>query len=36
LQDAIEVAAKIPGAQRGCVELRSIADDPQTRALGFD
>ena len=28
LQDAIQVAAKIPGAQRGCVELRPIADDP--------
>jgi len=36
LQDAINVAAKIPGAQRGCVELRPIADDPQTRALGFE
>ena len=36
LNDAIQVAARIPGAQRGCVELRPIADDPQTRALGFD
>jgi len=36
LDEAIEVAAQIPGAKRGCVELRQIADDPQTRALGFD
>ena len=36
LEDAIRVASKIPGAQRGCVEIRPIADDPQTRALGFD
>ena len=36
LQDAIQVAARIPGARRGCVEVRPIADDPQTLALGFD
>jgi hypothetical protein len=35
LNDAIQVAAKIPGARYGCVELRPIADDPQTRALGL-
>ncbi len=35
LNEAIQVAAKIPGAQRGCVEIRAIADDPQTRALGL-
>lgn len=35
LNEAIQVAARIPGAQRGCVEIRPIADDPQTRALGF-
>jgi hypothetical protein len=35
LQEAIQVAAKIPGAQRGCVEVRPIADDAPTRALGF-
>lgn len=35
LNEAIQVAAKIPGARYGCVELRPIADDPQTRALGF-
>src|SRR5688500_1485975 len=36
LDEAIEIAGRIPGARRGCVELRPIADDPQTRALGFD
>jgi hypothetical protein len=35
LNDAIQLAAKIPGAKRGCVEIRPIADDPQTLALGF-
>jgi len=36
LQEAIEIASKIPGASRGCVELRAVAEDAQTRALGFD
>jgi len=36
LDDAIQVAARIPGAWIGCVELRPIADDPQTLALGLD
>lgn len=36
LREAIEIASKIPGASRGCVELRAVADDLQTRALGFD
>lgn len=36
LDDAIQVAAKIPGARYGCVELRPVADDAQTLALGFD
>ncbi|MCI0366119.1 MAG: YciI family protein [Phycisphaerales bacterium] len=36
LNDAIQVASKIPGARFGCVELRPIAEDVQTRALGFD
>jgi hypothetical protein len=36
LDDAIQVASKIPGARYGSVELRPIADDPQTRSLGFD
>jgi hypothetical protein len=36
LNEAIQVAAKIPGARFGCVEVRPIAEDPQTLALGFD
>ncbi|MEW6683813.1 MAG: YciI family protein [Nitrospirota bacterium] len=36
LNEAINVAAKIPGAQRGCVEIREVAEDPQTLALGLD
>jgi hypothetical protein len=36
LNEAIQVAARIPGARYGCVELRPIAEDPQTRALGFE
>jgi hypothetical protein len=35
LNEAIQVAAKIPGAWLGCVEVRPIAEDEQTlRALG--
>ena len=36
LDEALRIASKIPGARLGCVEVRPIADDPQTRALGFD
>lgn len=36
LNEAIRLAGEIPGARIGCVEIRPIADDPQTRALGFD
>lgn len=37
LNEAIRVAARIPGAARGCVEIRPVAEDEQTvRALGFD
>ena len=37
LNEAIRVAAKIPGAALGCVEIRPVAEDEQTvRALGFD
>lgn len=36
LNEAIRIAARIPGAQRGCVEIRPIADDEQTRGLRFD
>jgi hypothetical protein len=35
LNEAIQVAAKIPGARLGCVEVRPVADDAQTLALGF-
>jgi hypothetical protein len=35
LNEAIQVAARIPGARIGCVEVRPIAEDEQTlRALG--
>jgi hypothetical protein len=35
-EEAIQVAARIPGAWIGCVEVRPIAEDEQTlRALGF-
>ena len=36
LNEAIQTASRIPGARFGCVEVRPIADDPQTLALGFD
>jgi len=36
LDEAIKVAARIPGAWIGCVEVRPIAEDARTlRALGF-
>ena len=36
LNEAIQVAARIPGARTGCVEVRPVADDERTlRALGF-
>lgn len=36
LDEAIGIAARIPGAWHGCVEVRPIAEDEQTmRALGF-
>jgi hypothetical protein len=31
MNEAIRLAAKIPGARFGCVEVRPVADDPQTR-----
>lgn len=35
LNEALQVAARIPGARLGCVEVRPIAEDEQTlRALG--
>ncbi len=37
LNEAIRVAAKIPGAAKGCVEIRPVAEDQQTvTTLGFD
>jgi hypothetical protein len=37
LNEAIQVAARIPGAAIGCVELRPVAEDERTlRALGLD
>ena len=36
LSEAIAVASRIPGARLGCVEVRPVADDPQTVALGLD
>ncbi|MEW6414694.1 MAG: YciI family protein [Pseudomonadota bacterium] len=33
MRAALAIAARIPGAQRGCVEVRPIADDAPTRAL---
>ena len=36
LNEAIQVAARIPGARLGCVEVRPVAEDEQTlKALGF-
>jgi hypothetical protein len=36
LNEAIRIAAKIPGAAHGCVEVRPIAEDERTlRALGL-
>jgi hypothetical protein len=37
LNEAIQVASRIPGARMGCVEVRPVAEDECTiRALGFD
>jgi hypothetical protein len=36
LNEAILVASRIPGAARGCVEVRAVAEDDQTvQALGL-
>jgi hypothetical protein len=36
MNEAIQVAARIPGARFGCVEVRPVAEDEQTlRALGL-
>jgi hypothetical protein len=37
LNEAIQIAARIPGARTGCVEVRPVAEDTQTlHALGMD
>jgi hypothetical protein len=37
LNEAIQIAARIPGARTGCVEVRPVAGDAQTlRALGME
>lgn len=37
LNEAIQVASRIPGAREGCVEVRPVAEDEQTmKALGFE
>jgi hypothetical protein len=36
LNEAIQLAAKIPGARYGCVEVHPTAEDPQTLALGLN
>jgi hypothetical protein len=36
LDEAVRIAARIPGASRGCVEVRPIAEDARTmQALGI-
>ncbi len=36
LNEAIQVASRIPGARIGCVEVRPVAEDERTlKALGF-
>ncbi|PPD49770.1 MAG: hypothetical protein CTY16_03310 [Methylobacter sp.] len=36
LNEAIQIASRIPGAKHGCVEVRPVAEDEQTlQALGF-
>ena len=35
LAEALDIAARIPGAKKGCVEVREVAEDAQTStALG--
>jgi hypothetical protein len=37
MNEAIQVAARIPGARFGCVEVRPVAEDEQTvRSLGLE
>ncbi len=32
---AVEIASKIPGGRFGCVEVRPVAEDEQTKTLGI-
>jgi hypothetical protein len=32
LAEALGIAARIPGAKKGCVEVREVADDAETKA----
>ena len=35
MTEAVQIAARIPGARFGCVEIRPVAEDEQTlRAIG--
>lgn len=36
IKEAVRIAAKIPGARLGCVEVRAIAEDPETMRLLAD
>lgn len=37
LNEAIQIASRIPGAKHGCVEVRPVAEDQRTlNALGLD
>ena len=36
LNEAIQIAARIPGARLGCVEVRPVAEDAETLALGLE
>ncbi len=35
IDEAVKIASKIPGGRFGCVEVRPVAEDDQTKALGF-
>jgi len=35
MDEAVEIASKIPGGRFGCVEVRPVAEDQQTKTLGF-
>jgi len=35
IDEAVKIASKIPGGRFGCVEVRPVAEDDQTKELGF-